>query len=75
MAYPDLLLGVEYDGREHLKQRRALRDLARENAIGRAGWTVIRFRAAEVMTQPGEIAERVREMIASARRSAPRPGG
>jgi hypothetical protein len=25
MAYPELLLGVEYDGREHLDQRRAVR--------------------------------------------------
>src|SRR5689334_15396522 len=27
MAYPELRLGIEYDGREHLDQRRALRDL------------------------------------------------
>jgi very-short-patch-repair endonuclease len=38
MAYPDLMLGIEYDGREHLDQRRALRDLDRQAYLTAAGW-------------------------------------
>ena len=30
MAYPERKLGVEHDGREHLEERRALRDLDRQ---------------------------------------------
>lgn len=42
MAYPRIRLGVEYDGREHLTQERAMRDLVRESYLGRAGWEVLR---------------------------------
>ena len=43
MAYPELMLGVEYDGREHLDQRRALRDLERQAFLTAAGWRIVRF--------------------------------
>lgn len=40
MAYPDVLLAVEYDGREHLTAERARRDLDRQAFRTAAGWTV-----------------------------------
>lgn len=65
MAYPAIRLGIEYDGREHLTQERALRDLDRQAYITAAGWrTVLRFRAGEVLHRPRGVAARVREQIA-----------
>lgn len=60
LAYPDLLLAIEYDGREHLTQERAMRDLLRQAHLTRAGWDVLRFRAVDVLRRPLWVAARVR---------------
>jgi very-short-patch-repair endonuclease len=60
LAYPGLMLGIEYDGREHLTAERALRDLRREADLVRAGWFVLRFTAAEVVHRPRWVASVVR---------------
>lgn len=66
MAYPELMLGVEHDGREHLDQRRALRDLDRQAYLTAAGWRrVLRFPKHVVLHDPARIPEAVhRAMIA-----------
>jgi len=63
MAYLDICLGVEYDGRDHLTQERAMRDLARQAYLSKAGWEILRFRAAEVLFHPSSAAAKVREKI------------
>jgi hypothetical protein len=73
MAYPKLLLGVEYDGRDHLDPDRALRDLAREGYLGRRGWDVLRFPAREVY-RPGWVAAQVRRKITVIGAPAPQEG-
>jgi very-short-patch-repair endonuclease len=55
LAYPDLKLAIEYDGREHLIPERALHDLRRQAYLTRAGWEVLRFPAATVLGRPGDI--------------------
>jgi very-short-patch-repair endonuclease len=60
LAYPELLLAIEYDGREHLTQERAMRDLLRQAHLTRAGWDVLRFRAVDVLRRPRWVAARVR---------------
>jgi very-short-patch-repair endonuclease len=69
LAYPAIRLAIEYDGREHLTQRRALRDLDRQAYLTGAGWTrVLRFRAAEAY-QANLVSTRVRgELVDYARR-------
>ncbi|WP_232663818.1 endonuclease domain-containing protein [Pseudonocardia sp. TRM90224] len=62
LAYPDVRLGIEYDGRDHRTQERAMRDLNREAYLTRAGWRMLRFRAAEVHN-PKRVADRVARMI------------
>jgi len=62
LAYPELMLGIEYDGRDHLDPDRALRDLAREGYLGRRGWHMLRFPAREVY-RPGWVAAQVRRKI------------
>ena len=69
LAYPELLLAIEYDGREHLTQERAMRDLIRQAYLTRAGWDVLRFRAVEVLRRPQWVAAQVRAELQ--RRGAP----
>ncbi len=63
MAYPDLMVAVEYDGRHHLDADQALRDLDRATYLGRRGWIVLRFRAAVVLGRPWWIASTVRDTL------------
>lgn len=71
MAYPRVHLGIEYDGRDHLTQERALRDLDRQAFLSRAGWDVVRFRAGDVLYRPWSVAAKVREkLVLAARRAA-----
>lgn len=65
LSYPGLRLGIEYDGREHRTQERAMRDLVREAALTRAGWTVLRFRAADVLRRPEWVAARIGATLAA----------
>lgn len=65
LSYPGLLLAIEYDGREHRTQERAMRDLVREAHLARAGWEVLRFRAAEVLFRPEWVAARIRAAAAA----------
>jgi very-short-patch-repair endonuclease len=80
MAYPEVKLGVEYDGREHLTQERAMRDLERQAYLTAQGWKILRFRARVVFESPASVASRVRwelaqrGLIAPSRTSAPRAG-
>jgi very-short-patch-repair endonuclease len=62
LAYPVIRLAIEYDGREHRTQQRAMRDLDRQAYLSTQGWTVLRFRAAEVY-RPDLVASRVRGVL------------
>jgi hypothetical protein len=55
MAHPELMLGIEHDGREHLKPDRALRDLTREGYLGRRGWDVLAFRPVTSTSAVGSL--------------------
>jgi very-short-patch-repair endonuclease len=68
MAYPELMVAVEYDGRDHLDPDRALRDLNRATYLGRCGWVVLRFRASVVLGRPWWIASTVRDRLSLAAR-------
>jgi very-short-patch-repair endonuclease len=63
LAYPARLLAVEYDGDEHRTQTRARRDLEREAALVRLGWTVLRFDARTVLHDPAEIVRTVHSRL------------
>ncbi|MHA6619637.1 endonuclease domain-containing protein [Pseudonocardia sp. DLS-67] len=63
MAYPEVMVAVEYDGRDHLDPDRALRDLHRATYLGRCGWIVLRFRAAVVLGRPWWMASVVRDAL------------
>jgi very-short-patch-repair endonuclease len=65
LAYPEALLGIEYNGAEHLRPDRALRDLEREQLLVAAGWRILRFRAASALHHPRTIAARVRHELSA----------
>lgn len=69
MAYPELRLAVEYDGRDHLTPERARRDLTRQAYLTRAGWEVLRFGAGDVLHRPWRVAATVRDARMIAARS------
>lgn len=49
LAFPDLRIAIEYDGREvHERSDVFARDRQRQNDLVRAGWTVLRFTAADL---------------------------
>lgn len=56
LAYPEVKLAIEYDGRDHRGQEQAHKDLLREAALVRLGWTVLRFDAHAVHFRPARIA-------------------
>ena len=69
LAYPGIKLGIEYDGREHLTQERAMRDLVRQAFITRGGWDVLRFLAFDVLRRPRWVAGCVQGALVAAGRA------
>ncbi|GAA1865148.1 hypothetical protein GCM10009836_51810 [Pseudonocardia ailaonensis] len=43
LAYPELRIGLEYEGADHLRPEQVLRDTARFTALTAAGWRMFRF--------------------------------
>jgi very-short-patch-repair endonuclease len=61
LAYPEARLGVEYDGADHWKQRRA--DDRRRDAIRATGWEVLVFSADDVFKTPVSTAAHVARVL------------
>lgn len=69
LAYPEYRVGIEYDGREHLKPEGARRDLERQHRLSQLGWVLVRPRAALVLQRPYLVAVSVlRELEQAAER-------
>lgn len=60
LAYPAIRLAIEYHGIDHLDPAQARRDLERQAYLSRAGWTVLRPSASDVLVHPERFAARVR---------------
>ena len=70
LAYPEIRLAIEYEGRDHRTAERAVRDLRREAYLTRLGWDMLRLDAATVFA-PRAVAIRVqRELVARGASSA-----
>ncbi|HJR27041.1 MAG TPA: DUF559 domain-containing protein [Acidimicrobiales bacterium] len=70
LAYPELEIAIEVDGRVHLEEEVRERDLPRQNDLVLAGWTVLRFSWKRFVEHP----ERIVSEVAAARRVAARLG-
>jgi very-short-patch-repair endonuclease len=71
LYYPDHRLVIEYDGATHKESLAA--DNRRQNLLIRAGYTVLRFTASDVLGFPDGVVALVRSAL-SAPESEPRPG-
>lgn len=66
LTYPSLRLAIEIDGfRWHSTPARKVADEQRQNCLVLAGWTVLRFSAAIVRTEPQVLVRAVRDAIAA----------
>ncbi len=67
LCYPELRIAIEVDGRAyHIWTDTWERDLRRQNQLVLAGWTVLRFTAADLRHRPGQVADQVRRALALA---------
>ena len=60
LAYPDLRIAIEIDGRVHLEAEVRERDLPRQNDLVLSGWIVLRFTWSRYRTRPASIVAEVR---------------
>lgn len=66
LAYPELRLALEYDGRQHAEDdAQWSRDLDRREYLDAQGWRLIILRAADIYTHPARALRRVVEALES----------
>jgi len=70
LAYPALQIAIELDGRVHLDAEVHERDLARQNDLVLAGWTVLRFSYERYRRRPEQVVAEIRAAISAARLAA-----
>jgi very-short-patch-repair endonuclease len=70
LAFPELRLGIEYDGRWHGEAAQLSRDRRRMNALSAAGWTVFYVTAAD-LHDPALLVARLRALSARCAKSGP----
>lgn len=71
LAYPELLLGIEYDGAHHRTAEQARDDLERQAFLAARGWRILRPVARDVFRAPAVLADRVRAELVERDMSAP----
>lgn len=69
LAYPELHVGVEYDGEEHTDPERVLRDIARHTRLLDLGWRVYRYTKHDIRTGPARIVDEIARALSGARRA------
>ncbi len=65
LAWPELLVALEYDGAHHDEREQILRDRARANAIRAAGWTLLAVDARQFARRV-EMLEMIRGVLRAA---------
>ena len=55
LAWPELMIGIEYDGAPHTEPARVLRDIVRSTRLVDLGWRVYRYTKLDVRREPGRI--------------------
>jgi very-short-patch-repair endonuclease len=59
LAYPEHKIGIEFEGEEHVKPERVLRDISRGTDLLDDGWRLYRFTKREVYGEQDEIAAKI----------------
>jgi very-short-patch-repair endonuclease len=60
LAYPDHMLGIEYEGDEHTEPDRVLRDIRRSTRLVDQGWRLYRYTKHEIYRESERIVAEVR---------------
>lgn len=63
LAYPDLFIAIETEGRVHLREDVHQADHERRNQLVLAGWTVLHFTYADVTRRPNEVVATIKSAI------------
>jgi very-short-patch-repair endonuclease len=64
LAYPEQRIGIEYDGAEHTRPERVLRDIRRGTRLVDQGWRIYRYTKKEIYTEPDQIIAEVCRALA-----------
>jgi hypothetical protein len=67
LAYPELMIGIEYDGDHHRERGQFRQDIARVNRLQEAGWLILRFTADDVLRHPDRLIRQVAAAVRSRR--------
>lgn len=70
VAFPDVRLAIEVDGFDYHRRDRFQRDRTKQNALTRAGWTVLRFTWSDLTERPEYVVATVRSVLADLARQA-----
>jgi very-short-patch-repair endonuclease len=65
LAYPDHRIGIEYEGADHARPERVLRDADRYTWLVDRGWRMYRFTKYQVYAEPDELAATVDRALAA----------
>jgi very-short-patch-repair endonuclease len=55
LAWPELKIGIEYEGEPHTEPARVLRDIGRHTRLVDLGWRIYRYTKRDVLGDPGRI--------------------
>jgi very-short-patch-repair endonuclease len=64
LAYPQQRIGIEYEGADHTRPQRVLRDAGRYPLVDQ-GWRMYRFTKREVYTEPDDILATIDRALAA----------
>ena len=68
-AYPTERIAIELDGAHHDTEAQRESDERRDRALAGMGWTVLRFRWADLEERPGHVVETLRRRLLTRRRA------
>ncbi|MDQ0692039.1 endonuclease domain-containing protein [Arthrobacter sp. W4I7] len=63
LSYPEQKVAVEYDGAGHSETEQVVRDIAREEDFGRAGWVLVRISKRHMQNNAGLAVAKVRRAL------------
>jgi hypothetical protein len=73
LAYPQWLIGIEYEGDYHRDRTTFRKDITRYRTLEDMGWKIVRVTADDVLRKPDELVARLRRLI-NARCRDPKTG-
>jgi hypothetical protein len=67
LAYPEHMIGIEYDGGVHTRTDAVLRDIGRHTSLLDQGWRVYRYTKLDVLHRPERITAQLRRALSESR--------